>query len=408
MQSQQQLWPFRLIVLAFISVSIALAVRLVGYALTRNVALAMETVHIVFDAVLTLFVLLAIWVTRANFAKKLAYGLFRLEDLLSLFIAVLIAYLGVEFLLEGIRSAPGLSEVAALFELASVVPLFIAGYIKVKAGRYMRSSSLAADGKHTYTDVYEGLGVSIGLLAYGATGVVAFYLLAIAIAFVMLIFTAYSIARDSIFGLLDMPKSAETRDKIIEITKSVSGIRKVKDVRLRWSGPVIFAEIVVEMDPFMTIDEAHPLTEIIESRIKDQVESVNSVTVHVEPVERTEFKILAPVDDKRPDAKISSVLGKSTYFAIAEFTKTRDGPKTKITYVENKFKSKERIGPEFRELLKSNEITDVICNNIGEGIYGLLCAYKVYCWQSADANLETNLKLCADNKLGKVRFEFSQ
>ncbi len=399
---QEFQWQQRLIILSFLAIAIALAIRLLGYVYTSNLALAMETAHITFDAVLTFFVLVAIKVTRANFTKRFSYGLFKIEDLITLFIAVLIFYLGVDFLLDSFSALPALSGLAAVFELVSVVPLYIAGYVKIKAGRLMHAPSLRADCRHTYTDVYEGVGVSAGLLLYGISKIYVFYIIAIAMAFAMLVYTAYQIAKDALLSLLDLPKDKKTAYEITKTAESVKGIRKVKDIKVRWAGPAIFVELVVEMDPFMTIDEAHPITEIVEEKIKEKLESVSGVTVHVEPVERTRFNILIPVESESPNNRISNVLAKSKYFEIIEMTKKGSVEKIeKQYYLKNELLGKTHVGPDFRKLLTSYRITDIICLRIGEGIYGIICAKRIYCWKST-GDLNRDLRLFKEKRLAKA------
>ncbi|MGB9732941.1 MAG: cation diffusion facilitator family transporter [Candidatus Micrarchaeia archaeon] len=389
-----------MILLSFALIFISLLIRLAGFMLTHNAALGIETTHISVDFLLTLFVLVVIYITTSKFSRSFSYGLFKLEDLIAFFIALLIIYVGIDFLLTSLYSSPELSLLAALFQLTSIVPLFFAGFLKVKAGSILRSTSLKADGKHTYTDVYEGLGVALGLLAYYFTNWGLFYLFAIVLAFFVLLWTALSVARDSLFGLLDLPKDKKLRSKIDEVVRNVEGVERVKETKLRWSGSVIFAEIVVEMNPLLSIDEAHPITEIIENQVKEKVEGVYSVVVHVEPVGRKNFRILVPVMEKRRDAKISSVLAKSKYFAIVEINE--NGERT--NFIDNPLLGlKEHVAPSFKDFLIEKKITDLICRNIGDSVYGLLLAYNIFCWKNRAEELDKNIMLFKARKLEKMK-----
>jgi len=388
------------ILLSFAMIFVSLLIRLAGYMLTHNAALGIETTHISIDFLLTLFVLVVIYITRSEFSRSFSYGLFKLEDLVAFFIALLIIYIGVDFLLTGLHSSPQTSFIAALFQLFSIVPLFIAGFLKIKVGSILRSTSLKADGKHTYTDVYEGLGVALGLLAYYFTNWGIFYLFAIVLAFFVLLWTALSIARDSLLGLLDLPKDKKLRSKIDEVVRNIEGVERVKETKLRWSGPVIFAEIVVEMNPLLSIDEAHPITEIIENQVKRKVEGVYSVVVHVEPVGRKNFRILVPVMEKRHDAKISSVLAKSKYFAIVEINENGE----RINFIDNPLLGlKEHLAPSFKDFLIEKKVTDLICKSIGDSVYGLLLAYNIFCWKNGADELDKNIKLFKARKLEKMK-----
>ncbi|MGC9205392.1 MAG: cation diffusion facilitator family transporter, partial [Candidatus Micrarchaeia archaeon] len=361
----------------------------------------MEAAHVISDFILTLFVLVAIKVARSNFARSFSYGLFKLEDLIALFIAIFILYIGIEFLINGFNTVPKASMLAAIFELASVIPLFVAGYAKVKAGMLMNSPSLSADGKHTYTDVYEGMGVALGLALYSVTEMPVFYLLAISLAFVVLVLTAYSIAKSSLLSLLDLPKEKGVNEKIKSIILGVDGVKNVNDLKVRWSGPVLFAEVAIEVDPFMTIDEAHPITEEIERRIRAKFESVYSVVVHVEPKGRENFKVLVPVEEEKYDSRLSMVLAKSRYFAIVEIGKGSD---EKVQYIENPMRTlSEHVAIKFKNFLIEKKVTDLVCRDIGESVYGLLLAHNIYCWHSEAESLEKNIQLFKEKKLFKMQ-----
>lgn len=386
--------------LAFILILLSFGVRLFGYFKTQNAALGIESVHIIVDFMLTLFVLVVLGVTRSKFSRRFSYGLFKLEDLVAFFIALFIIYMGVDFLLTGLSASPSASFYAFLFQLLSIVPLFLAGYFKILGGEMMHSSSLKADGRHTYTDVYEGLGVAFGLLLYSYTGAWLFYLFAVLLAFLVLLETAVSIARDSLFGLLDLTKDKNIEKKIRKIAESVPEVKEVKDVKVRWSGPVIFVELVVEMNPLLSIDDAHPITDVIERSIKAEIEDVYSVLVHVEPVGRKSFKVVVPVKEKRRDAEISEVLAKSRYFAVVDIKEGEE----KVSFVDNPLNNMSaHVAPNFIDFLENIGATDLICRSIGDSVYGLLLAYNIFCWRSEEGTLEENIELFKARKLRKMK-----
>jgi len=73
-----------------------------------------------------------------------------------------------------------------------------------------------------------------------------------------------------------------------QITMSVSGLPGVKDchqVRLRSSGGQTFVDVHVVVDGDQSLESAHALTEVIETRIRDLIPGAD-VTVHPEPMER--------------------------------------------------------------------------------------------------------------------------
>ncbi len=387
----------RLITYSFALILISFLIRILGYIYTGNIAIGMEALHMVIDIFITIFILITLKIISSNYSLRFSYGLFKLEDLISLFLAVLVAITAVDLLLTGFSSESSMPLLSSAFQAISAIPIAFSAYFKEKAGKEMNSPSLENDGRHSYTDFYEGLGVSAGLFLSYYFGSLLYYV-AIIVAFAALIYTAYTIGRGSILSLLDLPKEKDLKEKIERIVLSVEKVRSVKDIRLRWAGPVIFVELVVEMDPLLTIFDAHPVTEIIERRIKENVEGIYSVTVHVEPVRRRNFKIIIPCECKSEKCRMDERLAKANYFAIVDVDE-----KISWVFMENPFREKADLaGLEFKEFLISRKITDIICYNVGEITYGLMLSYGIYCWHSEIDTLENIVNNFLHGKLKKM------
>lgn len=383
---------------SFLMISIAFIIRLVGYFITGNLALALESAHIVIDFIITIFILVTLRVISSEFSGRFSYGLFKLEDLISLSLAILVAFTGIEFLISGFLSRPSMALDSSLIQGLSVIPIALAAHYKLLAGKEINSPSLESDGRHTYTDFYEGLGVSAGLFLsyYFGPG---FYYLSLIIAFLALMFTSYSIGRDSILSLLDLPKEKGVKNEIEKIVSSVDKVRKVKEVRLRWAGPVIFVELVVEMDPLLTIDDAHPVTEEIEKRVRESVNGIYHVTVHVEPVKRKSFRVIIPSEGREEGSMMDQRLAKANYFAIVNIDE-----KISYEFIENPFREKDELaGLDFKDFLVQNGISDIICSNVGEITFGLMLSYGIYCWHSDPGTISEIIKKFINGDLKKLQ-----
>ncbi|MEM2116744.1 MAG: cation diffusion facilitator family transporter [Thermoplasmata archaeon] len=387
----------RFIIYSFALILLSFIIRILGYTYTKNIALAMESLHIIIDVIITIFILIALNIISSKYSLKFSYGLFKIEDLISLFLAILVAFTGIDLLISGFISKPSMTLISSIIQAISVIPILFSANFKRLAGEELKSPSLKNDGKHSLTDFYEGIGVSVGLFLSYFFGPILYYL-SIFIAFIALIFTAYSIGKDSILSLLDLPKDKNLKEKIFNIVSSVEKVKNVKEVRFRWAGPIIFVEIVVEMDPLLTISDAHPITEIIENKIKENIEGIYSVTVHVEPIKRKNFKIIIPSNGIEKISKMDEKLAKANYFAIVQINEH-----VEWKFIENPFKEKEGLaGLDFKEFLLNNDITDIICYNVGEITYGLMISYGIYCWHSEIDTLENVIENFLNGKLSKM------
>jgi membrane protease subunit HflK len=102
---------------------------------------------------------------------KLTKGVSRIENSVSMLVALFILYVGYDIFQEVIQqSERRLSQVPAVIAgsvLTIAVSYFMARY-KIYVGRETKSPSMVADGYHSKMDMYSSVIVVIGLLGYQA------------------------------------------------------------------------------------------------------------------------------------------------------------------------------------------------------------------------------------------------
>jgi len=157
-------------------------------------------------------------------------------------------------------------------------------------GNKTDSIALKADAWHLRTDVYTSAGVMGGLFLiwigkWVIPGVPLNWidpLAAIAVA-VLIIHAAWEITVQSLRDLLDvtLPIAERTmiRDLISSMYPDVHGYHKLKT---RKAGSVRFIEFHMLVDPQMSVEKSHHLTDNITRMIYDRLPNSN-VTIHVEP-----------------------------------------------------------------------------------------------------------------------------
>lgn len=142
------------------------------------------------------------------------------------------------------------------------------------------SQALEADALHFRTDVWSSAVVIVGLLsvktglwwgdAVAALGVSA-----------LVVWVSAQLGRRTVDALLDTAP-AGMEERIAAAVSAVDGVRNCHQVRVRYSGPVMFIDLHVLVDGGQTLAEAHRLTETIEGVIQ-QIAPQADVTVHPEP-----------------------------------------------------------------------------------------------------------------------------
>jgi len=365
-----------------------LIIRIISGLVLKNSVLLLEGFHVFIDLSITSAVLITLRVIEGNYAKKFSYGLYKLDDLVSFMISIIVAFSAFDIAINSMAPENYSSIYSAWIQLSTLIPLAIAGILKINAGRLMGLGSLVEDGRHTYADVYEGLGVGVGLLLFSVLHQALFYYISIGIAVIAILITAYQIGKGSIVSLLDLPKDPSLSERVKDEILKDRGVEALKDLRLRWAGPVVFGEAIITVKPSLTIIEAHEIADRLERSIYEKFGEIRNISIHIEPSVRGTRKLLIPMDGNIISKKVS----RARYFLIYNINDY-----SLLGNIENNVSSK--FGKNLMEICKRMEITDVVCRDIGENTKAMLKGLGIRIWLSKSDNLEETLRNFKDNAL---------
>jgi cation diffusion facilitator family transporter len=307
-------------------------------ALSGSLALAASATDSAVDIIGSIVVLVGLVISKRK-TKTFPFGLYKVENVVSIVIAVLIFVAGYEIAKEAIVGAEGpvTTEwwMLAGVGLTVIVPLLWSRY-ELRVGRMANSPSLRAEARHYQTDVFSSLivfasvaGSALGLALdrWGALLIVPF-----------IAKSGWELLADGMKVLLDASLDAETLDQVREIIASSPGVAEVKSVVGRNSGRYRFlqADIVVRTTD---LEKAHHLSEQLEKAIREGVGNVERVVIHYEPQIKTSLTYGVPLED--PRGTVSAHLGKAAFFALIELS-TEDGALLRQEIVANPYQTLEK------------------------------------------------------------------
>jgi len=70
---------------------------------------------------------------------------------------------------------------------------------------------------------------------------------------------------------------------LCEIALEIEGVEDCHNIRTRGTADNVYVDLHVHVRKDMHMDEAHCLAHAVENRIKEKVEGVKDVVVHIEP-----------------------------------------------------------------------------------------------------------------------------
>ncbi|HVS44964.1 MAG TPA: cation diffusion facilitator family transporter [Candidatus Dormibacteraeota bacterium] len=272
--------------IASVGLAVVSATELAISALSGSAAVLADGLHNLGDVFTTVALAGAFVLSNRAPTRRFPYGYHRGEDLAGVVVLLLIVAsaiasgtTSIEHLLHrSTLSHPGVAFAAAL--VGFVGNETVARY-KTVMGRRLRSLSLVADGQHSRIDGLASLGAAAGVAGAWA-GVpeldpVAGLLLTVVIGVV-----AFDTARNVTARLLD-EADASLLAAIEEVAAAAPGVVAVSEVRARWTGRRMRAELVLAVSPDETVSRAHALGEQVRHELFHRVEGLVEVVVHLDP-----------------------------------------------------------------------------------------------------------------------------
>ncbi|MEN6436565.1 MAG: cation-efflux pump [Anaerolineaceae bacterium] len=272
------------------------SMKLVIGILTGSLGILAEAAHSALDLVAALVTFFAVKLSGKPADKEHTYGHGKIENLSALFETLLLLVTCVWIIYESIDRLffnPKRVEAtfwAFLVMFVSIAIDFTRSRILLRTAKKYNSQALEADALHFSTDIYSSAVVILGLafvkigdLAPGITWLGhADAIAALGVAAIVIVISM-QLGKRTIMALLDTAP-AGMEEKIIQIVEGLPGVVNCHNVRLRYSGAHLFADVHVLLAGNQSLDEVHAITDVIEVAIKHEMPDVD-IVVHPEPVD---------------------------------------------------------------------------------------------------------------------------
>jgi cation diffusion facilitator family transporter len=227
---------------------------------------------------------------RKQPSKRFTFGYGRAEDLAGIAIVLTILFSAI---FAGYESIQRLFHPQDISHLWSVVAASVVGFIgnevvaifRIRVGRRIGSAALIADGYHARVDGWTSLAVLAGML-----GVWLGYPLADPIVGLIITIAIFGIVVQSgkqIFTRMLDGVNPHVVDEIRHAAAHVPQVKEVTDVRARWLGHRLHAEVNVTLPSQLTLRDAHSVAEEVRHQLLHHLKYLSLVVIHVDPEEKS-------------------------------------------------------------------------------------------------------------------------
>ena len=273
-----------LVLVLFLNLAVAFAKIIYG-TLSGTLSMTADGYHSLFDGVSNIVGLVGTFIASRPPDREHPYGHQKYETVASIFIAVLLLFVGFEIFQNAldrflVRSTPGVTALSFIIMLGTMGVNYMVTRYEHGKGVALRSQVLIADSMHTKSDIYVSLSVIISLVAIKFGFPLLDPVIALLISF--LIFRAgFRIMKESSRVLLDMSRLEE--DEICNLVMGIEGVLGCHKIRTRGGMGDIRIDMHVLVQSDMPLEDAHLIAHRASKMLKAEYKDVSDVVVHLEP-----------------------------------------------------------------------------------------------------------------------------
>jgi cation diffusion facilitator family transporter len=275
---------------SFVGLFITALFQIVIVWLSGSVALLADTIHNFGDAATAIPLWFAFSLARRRPSKRFTYGYARVEDLAGVAVVMIIL---ASALVAGYEAANRFFHTREVTYLWAVAVASIVGFLgneavavfRIKIGREIGSAALVADGYHARVDGFTSLAV-----LFGAIGVWLGYPLADPIVGLLITLAIFRIVWDaakSVFTRLLDGVDPDVVDEVRAAASRTPRVQDVTDVRVRWLGHRLIAELNVAVSPQLSVADGHEIAVAVERQLLAELRYLSRAAIHVDPVDQS-------------------------------------------------------------------------------------------------------------------------
>jgi cation diffusion facilitator family transporter len=283
--SERGVWAIKW---SFIALFLTALIQIVVVILSRSVGLLADTIHNFGDAATAIPLWVAFALSRWKPSRRFTYGYGRVEDLAGVAIVLTITFSAIVAGYETVMRFLHPQPVGYLWAvmIASIIGFVgneaVAGF-RIRVGKEIQSVALIADGYHARIDGWTSLAV-----LFGAVGVWLGYPLADPIVGALITLAIVQIVWQSVKAVFTRMLDGVNPEMIDEIRHAavhVAQVEQVTDVRARWLGHRLHAELNVAVSSRLSVADGHAIAKEVHHQLMHHLDYLSSIVIHVDPTE---------------------------------------------------------------------------------------------------------------------------
>jgi cation diffusion facilitator family transporter len=217
------------------------------------------------------------------------YGHGRIETLASMLLGVILALVGIGVGIRGVESifnpsATNPDAITIVFAGLAIVAKESLYHYTLRAARTTHSSLLEANAWHHRSDALSSIVVVIGISAQ-LLGVAHMDAVAAIVVAAMISWMGFRLGRKALYELIDTGLDFELVAEVRQAMLTDASVVGIHNLRTRSMGGLGYIDAHIEVNPGLTVSEAHYIAHKIEHQVKKQFPKIIDVQIHIDPLD---------------------------------------------------------------------------------------------------------------------------
>ncbi len=263
--------------------------KILAGTLSNSFSLVSDGIDSSADALISIITLIVVRFMSKPADAGHPWGHGRAETVTTAFFSFLLFFMGGQLVISSLTSllsesqTPAPSFLAVVITVISIIGKVLLALCQFSLGKRADSGMIIANAKNMAGDVLVSGGVLAGLIISALTGSGYADLIIAGLIGLWIIKTAVGIFLEANLELMDGNSSTEPYQVILDAVSSVEGAGNPHRARMRRVAGFWDIDLDIDVNPEITVYEAHEIASQVEEAIKQRLENVFDIMIHVEP-----------------------------------------------------------------------------------------------------------------------------
>ena len=266
-------------------------IKLITAYFTSSLAILADAIDTGSDIGIAVMTLVVSFIIKLPSSKKYPYGRHRAETIASLILSLTIVTMGFQLLITSIKKLFSQNQVlddkfqlvAILVLITSIVFKFLLALNQFILAKKANSAMILANAKNMANDILLSSSVLIGISFSYYFHLIYLDLIVALIISLFILHSGFSLFWELNIELMDGNTNNILYKKLFNTVAEMKNVYNPHRARIRKMANLFDINLDIEVDANTTVYQAHKIAEELTSKIKQNIENVYDVVIHIEP-----------------------------------------------------------------------------------------------------------------------------